>query len=364
MARFTERSFIRYRQNVTDASLFISEKKRPTWVLEGGFRRHMTKAVIHKDRMENNAMASNLRNAPLNPLRTFAVAFRHSSFTAAAQVMNISQVAVSRQISTLEDYLGLQLFERGTSSVKLTVVGRAFGERISPLFQEIEEATQHLREASKESMVSIRSYPAFINYWLIPRLPGFIEKYPDLEFSFDDKVERVDFSATHLDFAIQLGQHGDQPDCEARILFPEDIDIVCSPEYLERIGGVEGPGDLAKATVLYPYYRQKMLFEKWASINGVEELVPQHGFHFQAATTAYEAAINGVGMCMAQLRFVDEALDKGRLIRPFPTKVDTEAQFWIVWPRNRATNTHAKRAIDWILEEAGQPKAFFKMGEE
>ena len=309
-------------------------------------------------------MSSNPRNAPLNPLRTFAIACRHSSFTAAAQVMNISQVAVSKQISTLEDYLGLQLFERGTSSVKLTVVGKAFGERISPLFQEIEEATQQLRSASKESMVSIRSYPTFINYWLLPRLSGFIEKHPTFEFSFDDKVEQLDFNGTHLDFAIQLGQHGDWRDCEARVLFSEEIDIVCSPEYLERIGGVKHPRDMAKATLLYPYYRQKMLFEKWARTNDVEDLIPQHGFHFQAATTAYEAAINGVGMCMAQLRFFDEALEEGRLVRPFATNVDTETQFWIVWPKNRSTSTHAKRAIDWILNEAGQPKVFFKSGEK
>ena len=309
-------------------------------------------------------MTSNPRTAPLNPLRTFAIAFRHSSFTSAAQEMNISQVAVSRQISTLEGYLGLQLFERGTSSVKLTVVGKAFGERISPLFQEIEEATQHLRGASKESMISIRSYPTFINYWIIPRLSGFIEKHPGFEFSFDDKVERLDFSGTHLDFAIQLGQAGDWRDCEARVLFPEEIDVVCSPEYLERIGGVKRPEDLAKATLLYPYYRQRMLFAKWARVNGIEDLTLQHGFHFQAATTAYEAAINGVGMCMAQLRFFDKALEDGRLVRPFPTQVDTETQFWIVWPKNRSTNTHAKRAIDWFLEEAGQPKVFFKSGEK
>ena len=305
-------------------------------------------------------MTPNPRAAPLNPLRTFAIAFRHSSFTAAANEMNISQVAVSRQISTLEDYLGVQLFERGTSSVKLTVVGKAFGERISPMFQEIEEATQHLRGASKESMVSIRSYPTFINYWLMPRLSRFIDKHPGFEFSFDDKVERLDFSGTHLDFAIQLGQSDEWRDCEARVLFPEEVDVVCSPEYLERIGGVEKPEDLSKATLLYPYYRQRVLFTKWAIANGVEDLMLQPGFHFQAATTAYEAAINGVGMCMAQLRFFDKALEDGRLVRPFPTKIDTETHFYIVWPKNRSTNTHAKKAIDWFLEEAGQPKAFFK----
>ncbi len=308
--------------------------------------------------MITNAMRTNPRAAPLNPLRTFAVAFRHSSFTAAAQEMNISQVAVSRQISILEDYLGVQLFERGTSWVKLTVVGKVFGDRISPLFQEIEDATQHLRGASIESMVNIRSYPTFINYWLMPRLSRFVEKHPAFEFSFNDKVERLDFNGTQLDFAVQLGQ-GEWRDCEARLLFDEEIDIVCSPEYLERIGGVSGPEDLAKARLLYPYYRQKMLFEKWAMKNGVEDLIPQHGFHFQAATTAYEAALNGVGMCMAQLSFVDKAIRDGRLVRPIPTTMSTDTQFWIVWPKNRSTNTPAKKAIDWILEEAGQPKAFF-----
>ena len=304
-------------------------------------------------------MKPNPRSAPLNPLRTFAIAARHSTFTAAAQEMNISQVGVSRQIAILEDYLGVKLFERRTSSAKLTEVGRAFGAQISPLFDKIEILTQDLRGLAKETMINIRSYPTFINYWLVPRISGFSEKHPDFDISFDVKIERLDFSKAHLDFAIQLG-NGKWRDCDARVLFPEEVDLICSPDYLERIGGVSTAKDINKATLLYPYYRQRMLFEKWAKINGVEDLNPQHGFHCKESTTAYEAAFNGVGMCMAQLVFVEQALKDGRLIRPIPTKIDTNAQFWIVWPNNRSISLKAKRAIDWILETSGQSKQFFK----
>ena len=304
-------------------------------------------------------MNSNPRSAPLNPLRTFAIAAKHSTFTAAAQEMNISQVGVSRQIAILENYLGVKLFERGTSSAKLTEVGRVFGERISPLFVEIEYLTQDLRGLAKETMINIRSYPTFINYWLVPRISDFSEKYPDLDISFDVKVEPLDFRKAHLDFAIQLG-NGKWRDCDARVLFPEEIDLICSSDYLERIGGISSPRDLDKATLLFPYYRQRTLFDKWAKVNGVEELNPQHGFHCKESTTAYEAAFNGVGMCMAQLAFVEKPLEQGKLVRPIPTKVETNTQFWVVWPNNRSISPKAKRAIDWLLEMSGQPKHFYQ----
>ena len=76
-------------------------------------------------------MEERYRSLPLNPLRAFAIASRHRSFTAAARHMGVSQVAISRQISILEAYLGVKLFERSSHSVKLTDIGRSFGHEIT-----------------------------------------------------------------------------------------------------------------------------------------------------------------------------------------------------------------------------------------
>src|SRR5690606_29508871 len=107
-------------------------------------------------------MAEKYRNLPLNPLRAFAIAAQYNTFTAAANYMGISQVAVSRQITVLEDYLGVQLFERRARSVKLTEVGRSFSREIIDLFHDLERATHRVLESEREQVVQLRIYPTLV----------------------------------------------------------------------------------------------------------------------------------------------------------------------------------------------------------
>ena len=285
------------------------------------------------------------------------MAVRHPTFTSAAQEMGITQVAVSRQISILEDYLGVKLFERGASFVKLTEVGKVFGQEITPLFEQIENATQNLRGSNRQTMLNIRVYPTFANYWLMRRLVDFKEAYPDYEINLDTKVEPLDFRGTYLDFAIQLG-HGDWTNCEAIKLFQEDIDIVCSPEYAEKLDGLDTPEKLARATFLHAHYRRRE-WDMWCKQQGIE-IDTQSGCFFRSSTLVYQAAVEGMGVAIAQLLLVENELKSGALVRPLKRRTTTDASFWLVWPSTRSVSLHAKRAMDWLLMEAGQPTHFFR----
>ena len=296
------------------------------------------------------------RLAPLNPLRSFSVAVRHATFTSAAQEMGITQVAVSRQISILEDYLGVKLFERGASSVKLTEVGKTFGQEIAPLFERIEIATQNLRGANRQTMLNIRVYPTFANYWLMRRLVTFKVAHPEIEIDLDTKVEPLDFRGTYLDFAIQLG-HGNWTNCEAIRLFPEEIDVVCSPEYAAKFDGLDTPEKLAQATFLHAHYRRRE-WETWCKQQGFD-IDTQSGCFFRSSTLVYQAAVEGMGVAIAQLLLVEDEVRSGALVRPFKRRTATDQHFWLVWPTTRSVSVHAKRAMDWLLMESGQPTHFF-----
>lgn len=103
-------------------------------------------------------MDRKLSNLPLNPLRTFAVASRHRTFTAAANHMGVTQVAISRQIVTLENYLGVKLFERSVRSVKLTEAGRAFGHEVAVHFDALERATVIRRHITQRGRAQSRVF--------------------------------------------------------------------------------------------------------------------------------------------------------------------------------------------------------------
>lgn len=301
------------------------------------------------------------RDLPLNPLRAFAVASQHKTFTSAARHMGVSQVAISRQISTLEDYLGVKLFERGARSVKLTDVGRSFGQEIAVLFEQLEQATHGVLSEESENAIKLRTYPTFAQHWLLPRLKEFQSLYPEYRVRLDTTVEPLDFRGTHLDVAIQLG-HGTWRDARSRKLFEERVDVVCSPDYARAHNGFAAPADLARAELLHARYRRKE-WEIWADESG-REIDHASGQEFDSSLLVYQAAQHGFGLALGQVDLLTQELDSGRLMRPFNQPVETGAAFHVIWPTMKSVSARTKRFVDWLLDVSGQPRAFYKRGRD
>lgn len=297
------------------------------------------------------------RSLPLNPLRAFAVASRHKTFTSAAKHMGISQVAISRQISILEDFLGVQLFVRGARSVKLTEVGRSFGEEISGLFDELEQATRDVLSSEKESTIKLRIYPTLAQFWLLPRLREFQALYPDYDFRLDTTVEPLDFRGTHLDVAIQLG-HGVWQNSKCRKLFDEVVDVVCSPGYAQDRNWFATEDDIAQADLLHAKYRRKE-WDIWESESEIS-IMHLNGQEFDSSLLAYSAAQHGFGMALGQIDLLSRELVDERLIRPFRKPVATGSAFYVVWPTMRSVAPKTRHFIDWLLDIEKEPREFFK----
>lgn len=300
-------------------------------------------------------MDEKYRSLPLNPLRAFAIASRHRTFTAAANHMGVSQVAISRQIAILENYLSVKLFERGSRSVKLTEAGRAFGHEISGLFDGLERATTRVLSKERENTINLRVYPTFAHHWLMPRLNRFTNAYPDYRLRFDTAVEPLDFRGTHLDVALQLG-HGSWRDAKSRKLFDEVVDAVCSPAYLNRVGGLSAPEDLKSADLLHSKYRRRE-WESWAEacnapINTLE------GMEFDTSLLTYSAARQGHGVAIGQVDLLQAEFAAGDLVRPLDQPLATGAAFHIVWPTMTSVSLQTRHFIDWLLTECGETSEF------
>ena len=306
---------------------------------------------------EQKIMDSRKSNIPLNPLRAFSVAARHQTFTAAAREMGVTQVAISRQVATLENYLQVRLFDRDARSITLTPVGRTLSSRLIPLFGEIEDVTLEMLDAERASTVSLRSYPTFATYWLMPKLGSFRQKNTSIEIRLDTSVEPLDFLKTHLEVAIQLGD-GNWPNARARELFPEELDAVCSPELAARYNGFSAPEQVRDAGLLHARYRRRE-WACWADANGID-IDTKSGHELDSSILTYSAAVNGMGVAMAQLALIENELASGSLIRPFKRPVKTGKSFWIVWPTTKSVKPMTKRLIDWILMAANEKPEFYK----
>jgi len=289
---------------------------------------------------------STYKHLPLNPLRTFAVASRHKSFTDTARELGVSQVAVGKQISTLEDFLGIKLFERGVRSVEITEAGRAFGRDIAQHFDQLENATHRLLDKEREQTINLRIFPTLAHYWLLPNLPDFLDQHPGYVVRLDTTLAELDFRGTYLDVAFQLG-HGNWPETNCIRANDEIIDAVCSPRYAEKFGNFEDPRALSNAMLLHSRFRRSA-WENWSRASGIE-VDYFTGLEFDTSLLAYTAAVNGLGIAMGQVHLLRDVLAKGKLIRPFNRGEKTGSAFYVAWPKTRSVSKRSRQMIDWLM---------------
>jgi len=287
---------------------------------------------------------------PLNPLHTFSVAARLGGFTPAAELLSVSQAAVSRQVAVLEGALGLKLFERRGRRVRLTDAGRRYQRDIQPAFDAIEQATRRLARGTDPRTVRVQVYPTFAARWLLPRLARFSTRHPDCNVRLQTAIEPADFVREDLDISVQFGD-GYWPGMETALIFPDVIEPVCSPRLIGQLGSLETAADLARAPILLTRYRRRD-WDDWLADAGWPSTGSERDQIFESSLLAYQAAIEGIGVAMGQSHLLEDAFSAGTLLRPFARPVTRQLGYYAVWPAEGRRGHAARRLVEWLVEEA------------
>jgi LysR family transcriptional regulator, glycine cleavage system transcriptional activator len=281
---------------------------------------------------------------PLNPLHVFEVASRLGSFTKAAEELNVTQSAVSRQIATLEGVLGVPLFRRERQGISLTAAGENYRDEIIQAFELIASATARVIKEKAEHPLRIRVYNTFALKWLIPRMPRFHAQYPDVVAKLNTSVTPVDFQQDDADIAIQFGE--EWKGCDKRLLVEDVLQPVCSPLLANQMKSV---ADLSKHRFIHARYRRADWMD-WLTASGVPELWNE-GTEFSSSALTYQAALEGIGVAMGQVGLLHAEIAKGSLV-PLFQPVSRQRGYYIVWPSSRPLSSKAKLFISWIDKEA------------
>lgn len=288
---------------------------------------------------------------PLNSLHAFVCAARHASFTLAAEELYVTQGAVSRQIRMLEKNLGIELFERGHRSVRLTREGKNYYDDLRVGFEQIETATGRLLVNLSRQTLVVRAYGTFATRWLIPRLAGFHRANPKIFVDFTACMQPVDFEHEDVDIAVHFGVAEERPHIRQNLLFNVNIVPVCSPDLIRSDQPLRHPSDLQHYTLLHTLARPDD-WSNWLKANGINADWASHGYRFESSSMAYEAAINGIGVAMAVTALVEDDLKDGRLIIPYSTILSTPYAYWLIYPPAKAENPAVAVFREWIVEEA------------
>jgi LysR family transcriptional regulator, glycine cleavage system transcriptional activator len=267
-------------------------------------------------------------NLPLHALRAFEAAARHLSFAEAANELHLTPSAISHQIRQLEERLGRRLFERRHRGLELTPLGLMYFPLVRSAFEQLEQATALIggMGIDQRRTLTISCTPSFAMSWLIARLPSFQAAHPEIEVRLDTSTRIVDFKRDGVDVGIRFGR-GTWPGVVAERLFTETLFPVCAPALLAAKGGVAGPADITRFTLIHimPYVDDWRL---WLTAAGVSGIDPERGPRFDSSMPAYKAAEEGLGMAIGRGLVLEEALASGRLVAPFDIRLASRHAYY------------------------------------
>jgi len=303
----------------------------------------------------------------LNALRVFESAARHLSFKEAAAELNITQTAVSHQIKSLEEYLGIELFRRQGRGVQLTEAARASLPRLREGFDALAAAVEIIRERGEETDLAITAPPVFVARWLMPRLAEFSKLAPQIDVRVVSSSKMVDAGAldsgaliSNLDLRsetsgveIHLGA-GDYPGFRADRLFSVSMALVASPDLAPPL---REPADLAHHVLLHDdaldLVAQGNAWQKWLEAAGVADRVDgSRGPRFSTNMLSIEAASQKLGVALALRPLVDADIASKRLVEPFKVEVKPRSAYYLVCPEVIADRPAVVAFRKWLLEKA------------
>lgn len=294
------------------------------------------------------------RIPPLQALNCFEAAARHESYTRAAQELSLTQGAVSRQIASLEAFLGTTLFDRTRHGVRLTVAGSTYAKRIATRLVHLERDTLDVMAyPTGERSLHLATVPTFSTRWLMPRLPEFFARFPDITLHFDTSTRPFLFAETSYDAALFAGtpeQVANWPGTSATLLLREEAVPVASPCLL---GGRRPwrPNNFERAPLLQQSTRPHA-WRQWFAEAGVEAAEPLRGPRYELFSMLAMAATQGLGIALIPAMLVESELARGELRVASPRPLGGERGYYLVVPETGIDHPALGCFREWLLHQA------------
>ena len=280
----------------------------------------------------------------------FDAVARHESLTRAAGALCLSLSAISKQLSSLESFLGQKLLQKKGRSVELTPTGRDYWMKISPSLRVIESATFEARSGvSGVGVLTLACAPTFLTRWPIPRLPDFRAHCPGAMFSFRRHLDVADGQPPDIDAAIRYGV-GDWSNVTADYITGREFICICAPKFLQAGDAPRTPRELfARATLLH-HVESPMVWRKWAATYGLNEMQTLAGPRFAQYSALIQAVQSGLGIGLAPRVLVMEELLAGRLVS-FGEPIDGEQGHYLCFTPDKLEQPVFSVFRTWLLAQ-------------
>jgi len=285
---------------------------------------------------------------PLNSVRAFEAAARHTSFTKAARELFVTHGAISKQVAVLESWLSTPLFNRSQSQVSLTEAGRTYLAAVTPALDRISVTSMQLLDRSAATSLRISAPPTFTMRWLIPRISAFQRKHTGVEVKLTTSTAAVNFEESSYDIAIR-GAHQSLPGVVSVPFMTETIVPICHPDLLEG-GRLKTPADLSQHTLI-SYNTEPVTWTDWWRLLDTPQPAPVNTLQFEQMYLALQAAAEGLGVVLVPLFLVADDIISDQLCAPFGMSLAHQRQYFA----NSAASLNPSPVIEnfreWLLKE-------------
>ena len=286
--------------------------------------------------------------------RAFIQVVESGSFSAASRELGISVATVARQINSLESRLGVHLLHRTTRTLSLTEAGRLYWDRIREVLRLYDSVKREVASYQKDvkGLLRMQLRHSVGNQVIVPALPGFLEKYPNIRLEVTLTDIREDLVAQGIDIAVWLGSLEDSS-LIARRLSPGRRMVCCSPAYVAKRGLPDSPAALVSHNCII--YRAKNYDNSWrftkdgktTSVNVTGDL------ESDSSAVLLTSAINGHGLAMLQAAMVRSAVASGELVDVFPgyqvSSTDADTALFAVYPGSKQTSPKTRAFIEFLV---------------
>ena len=281
----------------------------------------------------------------LSALECFDAVMKAGHVTQAANNLNLTQSAVSRQIKTLESFVQQPLFKRQQKRLIPTESAIEYASAIAPILDQLEaETLKLLTWSAYDKVLKVGLLPTFGARWLIPKLGSFTSSYPDIQINIATGLTHDDFVQAKTDVALQYGD-GNWAGYTSHIIQEEHVIAVAAPALIEKMQG----SGLSAYDHLHMRTRPNA-WQYWLDARGDRYTKPKQGTQFENFTMMIEAVRSGLGVAVLPKMYVSEDIKAGKLEAAFGTPIKSKEAYYLVYAEHLESSYKVRAFKDWLLK--------------
>lgn len=289
----------------------------------------------------------------ISSLRALEALSRLGSASAVADELSLTQGAVSRQIQALEKQLGTALVRRDRKKLQLSPEAEVYAGEIRQALNMITQSTLRVQSAPLAGTLNLAILPAFGMRWLMPRLPEFSRRHPDITINMTTRLQSFNFTSEPFDAALHFGK-AEWPGTQNLLLKHEQLLPVCAPKFMAQKPPVP-PADILKMPLLHIQTRPEA-WQDWFQSKGITPQTQElGGTMYDQFSTITQAALHGLGVALMPDYLVEQDLATGRLVALQSQVAETDGAYYLVWPDAKSRDPALQKFCDWLRSQA-QPE--------